>query len=337
MTIGEYIRTYAPKYRGHTPGHKGFLDPRDVTEIGDEFPAGLIAQSERAAAAVYGARAVRFLVGGSSAGIKASVLALGEDFVTDGYCHPSVTEAAELAGVECYLLPTRTDARTGLPELTTAETLVNEMRNRGVRNAVVQYPDYYGRTPDLARMYVAVRSMGGKLICDGAHGAHFVLRPDLFPPNAAGHSDVCNLSAHKTLCAMTQTAYLAVGGRFDEKAIDDKLRLLGTTSPNYILLASLETALGEGLARRGDYDRLKAFADGFRSKFPCLKNDDFTRLVLDCGKGNGKWVAKRLRECGVVAEKSDDRYVVFILTPFDTDEGLRALERGAEEALGGNR
>ena len=96
MTVREYIENYSPAYRGHTPGHKGKADRRDITEILDEFPADLVKKSEKAAGFVYGAPYFRFLTGGSSMGIKAAVLALGEDFATDGYCHRAVTEAAIL-------------------------------------------------------------------------------------------------------------------------------------------------------------------------------------------------------------------------------------------------
>ncbi len=333
MTVTEYLKRYSPRFRGHTPGHKGSLDSRDITEIAGEFPEAQLAESQRMAAAVYGAKSLRFLTNGSSIGIKAAVLALGEGFVTDGYCHRAVTEAAELAGVECYKLPLRVDPETSLPELPTAESVVNEMRGRGVRNAVIQYPDYYGRTPDLARIYAAVRSEGGKLICDSAHGAHFVFRPDLFPKSAVKLSDVCNLSAHKTLCAMTQTAYLAVGGNFDIAALDDKLRLLGTTSPSYVLLSSLETALAEGLGRAGEYDGIAEYVARFKSRFPCLKNDDITRLVIDFGRHGGERAARALAADGVIAEKYDDRYVIMILTPFDGDREI--LTESVGKAFGG--
>lgn len=331
MTIREFIESYAAAYRGHTPGHKGKADRRDVTEIGDVFPRDLVERAERAAAFVYGARGLRFLVNGSSIGIKAAVLALGEDFVTDGYCHRAVLEAADLAGVECYKMPLATDKANDLPALPAYESLINEMRNRGVRNAVIQYPDYYGRTADLPRLYAAVRSMGGTLICDSAHGAHFALRPDLFPLSAVKASDVCNLSAHKTLGAMTQTAFVAIGGDFDGAELNRQLDNLGTTSPNYILLASLESALADGMASADDYDRLKRFSDAFRAEIPCLKNDDFTRLAVDFGRGRGADAAKRLYDLGVACEKHDDRYVIFILTPYDTDEELEVLRAAAKK------
>ena len=50
MTINEFLAEYAPVWRGHTPGHKGKLDPRDITEVPDVFPADLIEQAEARAA-----------------------------------------------------------------------------------------------------------------------------------------------------------------------------------------------------------------------------------------------------------------------------------------------
>lgn len=327
MTINDYLEAYSGivRYRGHTPGHKGKLDGRDVTEIGDEFPSDLIEKAERRTAEVYRAHAVRYLTGGSSMGIKAAVLADKRSFVTDGYCHRAVEEAARLADVECYKMPIPLDTKTDLPEMPTAESVLNEMRNWQTKVALIQYPDYYGRCCDLTAIYSAIMEKNGVLIVDSAHGAHFALRPDLFPRSAIRSCDICNMSAHKTLGAYTQTAYLAISSRFDIQAVDEALANLGTTSPNYILLGSLEYASLYGTINNGDYDRLKKFSDKIRRAVPCLKNDDFTRLCVDFGRGNAKTAYDKLHAQGVIAEKFDDRYVVFILTPFDTDEELDVL------------
>ena len=51
-------------------------------------------------------------------------------------------------------------------------------------------------------------------------------------------------------------------------------------------------------------------------------------------QGNGKRAAYAFYRRGVAAEKYDDRYVVFILTPYDGEEGLGALAEAAECVLG---
>ena len=331
MTVKEYIESYSPRYRGHTPGHKGKLAPGDITEILDDFPGDLIREAEKRAEALYGAPHLRFLTNGSSIGIKASVLALGEDFITDGYCHRAVTEASRLARVSCLKLNNPT-AENGLPELTTAEMLKKAMESSGIKNAVIQYPDYYGRTCDLEAIASVVHGRGGTLICDSAHGAHFALRPDLFPTSAVALSDMCNMSAHKTLGAMTQTAFLACRREWREK-IDEKLDDLGTTSPNYLLIASLESATDEAQEKKSDYDRLKNFSDELRAQFTCLENDDFTRLVVDFGEANGKRSAYLLKGYGVVCEKYDNRRVVFILTLYDEGEELKVLVSAIKKTI----
>ena len=326
----EYLENYAPLYRGHTPGHKGKADSRDITEILDVFPSDLIERAEVRAAALYGARRVRFLVGGSSIGLKAALLGCAErGIVADSYAHVAVEGGAALAKLPLYRLPLRI-GENGLPVLSDAADIKKAMKETGADCAVVQYPDYYGRTPDLAAIYEAVSDAGGTLICDSAHGAHFALRPDIFPPSAHLLSDVCNMSAHKTLGAMTQTAFLVFGRGGDETRIGRALDALGTTSPNYILLASLEQCADDAERIKPLYDGLVKFADGLKNKFPHAENSDPTRLALDFGE-NGRRAAYAFFEKGVTAEKYDDRYAVFILTPYDDKRGLDALAAATEE------
>ena len=125
-------------------------------------------------------------------------------------------------------------------------------------------------------------------------------------------------------------AHGAAGERLAERA-DEMLRALGTTSPSYVLLASLESCVDGAAGAAAEYDRLKRFSDELRGRVPCLPNDDFTRIAVDVGGGNGRRAAYEFFGRGIIAEKYDERYVVFILTPFDTDAELRAFRSAAEE------
>ncbi len=331
MTIGEFVKSYAPAYRGHTPGHKGSVFPEDITEILDIFPGDLITRAQDRAAELYGAEKLRFLVNGSSIGIKAAVLAARpKGIVTDAYRHRAVDEAAYLAGLEAVTVGGGYE--NGLPRLTEADDIYDAMKRSSADCAVVQYPDYYGRVPDLEGIAEAVHSLGGLLIADSAHGAHFALRPDLFPVSAVKVADACNMSAHKTLGSMTQTAFEAARGRIAQ-GLDAALDALSTTSPNYMLLASLEKCVDEAESLKGCYDGLVRFSQEMRGEFACADNDDPTRLVFDCGEGEGRRIAYSFYERGIAAEKYNDRYVVFILTPYDDKSGLDALRRAAEQLL----
>ena len=77
---------------------------------------------------------------------------------------------------------------------------------------------------------------------------------DALPEHAlAAGADLVISSTHKHAGSLTQSAmlHLGAGGRFDEAAIDRALRLVSSTSPSSLLLASLDAARRHAaLARR---------------------------------------------------------------------------------------
>jgi arginine/lysine/ornithine decarboxylase len=100
------------------------------------------------------------------------------------------------------------------------------------------------------------------LLVDEAHGAHLAAAPDLLPPTAlACGADACVQSAHKTLPALTQGAFLhlAPAKAADEEAVsrlNAAVRIFQTSSPSFAIAASLDLARawleqsGHGLIER---------------------------------------------------------------------------------------
>lgn len=83
------------------------------------------------------------------------------------------------------------------------------------------------------------------LIVDEAHGAHFGLHPDL--PRSAQQlgAGISIQSTHKTLGALTQAAMLHISQAAPQavaKRLPASLRLLHSSSPSYLLMASLDAA-----------------------------------------------------------------------------------------------
>ena len=99
-----------------------------------------------------------------------------------------------------------------------------------------------------------VHARGMALIVDEAHGTHFSNGEGLPPDALAAGADLVIHGAHKTTVAFTQTAFLHLGreaeARFPgiELAVEEALRAVQTTSPSYILMASIEQAV-EALER----------------------------------------------------------------------------------------
>lgn len=311
-----HIRSAMEKYaagnrlRFHTPGHKGDLHPLDLTEIEGAFPEDCVVRAQRDAAKAYGAEHIRFLVNGSSSGVKAAILASEGALLAENISHPAVFEGAELARVGVHTLDR--EMRDGLYIPPTAERVLSALAaHPDVKTVLLTSPDYYGRVVG-EEVFAAVTSRGYSLLVDGAHGAHFAFSP-LLPELPLRYARCCNMSAHKTMESYTQTAYLAVRG--DPSPVDRALKLLGTTSPSYLFLSALERAVA--VAARADYAGLKAATDVLRARFRFAPNDDFTRLVLDCEpfSMSGRQAYARLLALGVGAETFNDRYVVFIASP----------------------
>lgn len=342
MSILLEMKEYAARggKRWHTPGHKGELAALDLTEIDCEsgriFPSDSVVKAQEKAAEFYSAKYCRFLVGGSSGGIKAAIMSAGGDIIVPKARHRCVDEGAALARckvfeAECdrsadgiYAPPTSLQIEAAMDKYPTAKA------------AVIVSPDYYGTTAE-RETADAVHARGKILIADSAHGAHFAARKDLFGEGFSALADICVMSAHKTMRAYTQSSYLCCNDSSLMKKVDGNLRLLGTTSPSYLLLSSLEEAVDHARKNAAHYDELKAALDGFRKKIACRKSDDFTRLVVDANRYgmSGKEMFDKLYSLGHVAEAYDERYVIFIVTlsdkKRDVEELCRAVKRSADE------
>lgn len=351
--IGQMLEAYAQEQvvRMHMPGHKGhgpdLLRSHDVTEVPGtddlhDAQAGIL-QAQQALARLAGAAHSFFLVGGSTCGIHAMLLASlprGGRFLTTRHVHRSVVNAAVLYGLEPIFV--ETVERDGLPDAPTEAMLAAIRRHPEAQAVLVTRPDYYGRCLDLAPLAQAAEAQDMLLLVDAAHGAHLSMGGGL-PPNPSGQADFWVESAHKTLPALTQAAWLHAGPKAPVERVARALDWVETSSPSYLLMQSLDEArlyaeqAGPKLAVL--LDRLAALrqqveacpglvwcgqewtqAAGYGLKDP-------TRVVVDvrdAGYGGLK-AAAELRRRGVQVEMADLARVVAIATPEDQAEDLERL------------
>lgn len=318
------MREYASRQtlRLHTPGHKGKSDELDITELSDgTFPAQAIAQAEEKISEVYGAKHAHLLCGGSSQGVKASVYFAGSDGIADINSHRSVLDGFKLAGKNC-----KSVGKRGMRPITACD--ISGALDDKIKTVVVTSPTYYGFCADIGEIRALCDKYGLTLIVDGAHGAHFGFGEHL-PKSFAHIPDICNVSAHKTLCSLTQSA-IAFDNLSDEDSARYKatLDLFGTTSPSYLLLSSIEDGVTRATESASDYARLYNAIHDLKKRYPFVDNDDFTRLVLDCADmGGGAETNKALANLGVMSEMHDDRYIVFIVTAEDSEADIVRLDK----------
>ena len=254
-------------YPFHMPGHKRMPGPMDsfanpwtvdITEI-DGFdnlhhPEGILRDSMKWAADVYGADQTYYLINGSTSGILAAVCGAvprGGRILVSRNCHKSVYHGICLNQLKTsYVYPQEIEG-LGIQGGITAED-VDRMLNRymDTQAVLIVCPTYDGIVSDIEAIARIVHRAGLPLIVDEAHGAHF--RYDaMFPVSALDlGADVVIQSVHKTLPSLTQTALLHIkcnrpdGGCYaDRERIDRYIHMVQSSSPSYVLMASIENSI----------------------------------------------------------------------------------------------
>lgn len=330
----------------------------DLTELDEtdclHAPQGAIAEAQALAAEAFGASETFFLVNGSTSGLHALVLSAcrpDEAIALSRASHLSAFGALILAGVRPVFAGESWDDAWQLPGALCAQGAVAALGDPGVRALVVTRPDYFGRATDLAPIAEACHAHDRLLLVDEAHGAHLGLDPRLPEPALRLGADAVVQSTHKLLGALTQASMLHLGGtRLDPVRVRRMLRLLQTTSPSYLLMASLDAAR-RARVRTGarDWARTLDLAASARLRLlghgiPTLGPDhgpsgdwDPAKLVVDlAGTGHdGFAVAEHLHaRARVQVELATSRYVGAVVSPGNSEEDVSRLVDGLLVALG---
>lgn len=249
----------------HTPGHKQGLGAhpllkRLITEAGlrqevslmeelDDLhePAGCIKEAQELAAELWGAKESLFVINGTTGAIQAMLvgtLSPGDKVLVPRNAHRSIMGGIILAGaVPIYIQP-EIDTRLGIAMGLSVVTVQKAIKEHPEAKALVAvYPTYYGFCCDLQRIGELVHEANMLLLVDEAHGAHLRFGKDLPKQAIELGADVAAQSTHKLLGSMTQTSMLHIGSnRVEAERIRQAASLLQSTSPNQLLLASLDIA-----------------------------------------------------------------------------------------------
>ena len=362
QTLLERLEAYRDSdyYGFHMPGHKRNPDMLeeilpcgiDITEI-DGFDDlhhadGILKEAQELAARVYGAEETHFLVNGSTAGILSAILGVtkrGDRILVARNCHKSVYHAIEMNGLEPVYLYPEFDPNTQLNMEISAEDVRDTLaREPGIRAVVVVSPTYDGVVSDVEMIAEAVHAYGLPLIVDEAHGAHFGFHP-YFPDNAnMKGADVVIHSLHKTLPSLTQTALLHLNGDLaNRRGIRRYLHMLQTSSPSYILMASMDSCVHQLAEHRKElFDpyvrRLQKVRESLgglrRLSLSETKNMDPSKLVISAGTSGltGRELYQiLLKEYHIQTEMQAGTYVLAMTSVGDTDAGFERLIQALAE------
>ncbi|SCX38041.1 lysine decarboxylase [Klenkia marina] len=330
------------------PGHKQRHDLVGDVVAGDvplyagldtmKLSAGVLADAEARAVALWGADVCRFSVGGATHANQAVALAVGrpgDEVVVSRTLHRSLLIGLVLAGLTPVWVRPDVDPATGLPlgvpPAAVARALAEHPRARAV---FVGDPSYVGTVGDVAGLAAAAHDHDVPLVVDGAWAAHAGFHPDLPRHALQLGADVLVTSAHKTLPAWSQAALvLARTERVDPARLDAGVEATATTSPAGAVLASTDAArallardgadlLGTAIAAtRRARDRLAAVPGSVVLDGPHVDPLKLTLLLPGTG-ADGLAVERDLLAAGLPVEAAERDLLVGVVSLADDDATL---------------
>jgi lysine decarboxylase len=275
--------------RFHVPGHKGGpgADPGLRSAIGQRALALDICQdiegidvgpdpvpydrAEQLAAEAYGAGRTWFLTNGATQGNHALCLTLAkpeQHVLVQRNSHASVVDGLVLSGGMASFVAPEYDEELGMAHGVTPAALREALeRSPEIRTAFIVSPTYYGMAADIRGCVEAAHAAGVALIVDCAWGSHFGFHPSLPESPLSAGADAVLASTHKIVGSLTQSAMLHVArdGLIDPDEVARCVRLVRSTSPSSLLLASLDSARRQ-LAAHGEALLDRTIAASARSR-----------------------------------------------------------------------
>ena len=337
--LEQHVREHRVSF--HVPGHHNgtVMDdrlpdafakvmPYDLTELAhlDDLhdASGIIEQAERALGNLYASNS-KWLVNGSTVGnwsMLAATVKRGERVYVQRNSHKSVWNAIEWLGLKPVLLTPKIERGTGIPTVVTLDTVEQAIQEfPGGRAVMLTSPTYYGDMADIRAISDYLTSFDIPLLVDEAHGAHLI-HPQL-PRRSAifeGASAVVQ-SAHKTLPALTMGAWVHYKDNIDEARLKHALSSFQTSSPSYLIMASLDYARSylERLTNEEWSAIQKSHAQFVlelkRAGFVVKVGDDFTKVTILTHPKNGLIFSQHLASIGIDIELAAVDHVLFCL-PF---------------------
>lgn len=252
------------------------------------------------------------------------------------YVYPDLIEEY---GINGGIAPEKID------EILRSELLEGSLDN--ISCVYITSPTYEGVVSDILSISKICHKYGKPLIVDEAHGAHFSMHKD-FPIAALElGADIVIQSLHKTLPSLTQTAILHIGKNslVDEREVERYLSIYQTSSPSYVLMASIDECLDRLMEDTFlPFDRLQRQIKELHNKSRRFTNIrllgreitgknsvydfDISKLVIfpKSNQYNGLYLYERLLEkYHLQLEMASLNYCLAMTSINDTDEGFGRL------------
>lgn len=349
----------------HVPGHKNgsiFLEEAapyfkdilkiDMTELPglDDLhaPEAAIKEAESLASAYFQSDHTFFLVGGSTSGNLAMILAaVGQDekVLVQRNSHKSIMNGLELAGAKPIFLTPQFDSEVERYTSPSYDALARTLEKHPDTKAVIlTYPDYFGKAYEIKNMIELAHSYEIPVLVDEAHGVHFSLG-EPFPVSALElGADVVVHSAHKMAPAMTMASFLHAKSKLIRKEkLAYYLQMIQSSSPSYPLMASLDVSRAFLATRtttelQAILESSQTVEDLFTDSpyWKIIPTDDPLKITIQASDGTAaKEIASTFEKLGVYPEIVTDRQILFIhgLQIFTEINRLKKVIKTVKEKL----
>lgn len=364
--IGELIESKPAYFR--IPGHRleRGISSRWTDKVGERIfaydvtetpytddlhqPQGAIAEAQELLKELYHADDSFFLVNGSTCGNEVMILAgalEGQELMLARNAHKSAMMGLTISGAVPVYVGSKVLDGWGIQGGISPDDVEQCFRAHPDCKALfLVSPSYYGVTSDLQKIAQICHNHDALLLVDEAHGGHVYFHEELPQGALEAGADMCVQSMHKVTGALTQSSVLHVrSDRVDMDRVRAALHIVQSTSPNYLLMTSLDCARYElALHGREMMQQALALADYARAQlrtisgFSCMGGEvagsaqiaavDKTRLVITAktlgltGFALEEWLFEKY---AVNMELSDYENVLAIITYANTKEDIDRL------------
>ncbi|MBD3493584.1 aminotransferase class V-fold PLP-dependent enzyme [Staphylococcus aureus] len=321
----EAISLHVPGHKNMTIGHLSQLsmtmDKTEIPGLDDlHHPEEVILESMKQVEK-HSDYDAYFLVNGTTSGILSVIQSFSQkkgDILMARNVHKSVLHALDISQQEGHFIETHQSPLTNHYN----KVNLSRLNNDGHKLAVLTYPNYYGETFNVEEVIKSLHQLNIPVLIDEAHGAHFGLQG--FPDSTLNYqADYVVQSFHKTLPALTMGSVLYIHKNAPyRETIIEYLSYFQTSSPSYLIMASLESA-AEFYKHMivPFFDKRAQLIECLEKKgFEMLQVDDPLKLLIKYEGFTGHDIQNWFMNAHIYLELADDYQALAILPLWHHDD-----------------